>query len=110
MSKPSTDQFKPILIRVMTIAVFMVAALGGVLWIGNDVLWPYPWLLSLANAVISLFGLFVVKSSTIAERGRKKTNTEPWDKVITSMAGILYFVFFLVAGLDHRFGWTAPWP
>ncbi len=109
-SRISSDQIKPILIRIATVAVFMAASLMIVLWIGNDFLWPYPWLLTLVSAIISVIGLVVVKSSTIAERGRKKTNTEAWDKVITSSAGILYFIFFVFAGLDHRFTLTAVWP
>jgi len=104
------DLFIPILIRVTTVAVFMVSALFGVLWIAGDFLWSYPWLLTLASAIISLIGLSVVSKDTIAERGQKKTNTESWDKIITSIAGILYFVFFIFAGLDHRFKLTQSWP
>ena len=39
----------------------------------------------------------------------KKENVEKWDKVLSGLIIIPWIVIYLVAGLDHRFGWTGPY-
>ena len=43
---------------------------------------------------------------TIAERGTAK-GWKNWDKVVSGDWGLMQYIFIpLIAGLDHRFGWT----
>jgi protein-S-isoprenylcysteine O-methyltransferase Ste14 len=46
----------------------------------------------------------------LAERSRfmQHENTKPWDRVLAPLVGIGSGVIPLVAGLDARFGWSAP--
>lgn len=99
-----------ILKRILTVGSFTVMSLILSLWVGNDFMWEGPWILTLSSGMISLIGLKIIPRSTIAERGDRKTNVEPWDRWISSSAGILYFVFFATAGLDHRLGWSSDIP
>ena len=51
----------------------------------------------------------------LAERERtrfgKLPDTKPWDKVLAPLMGIsLSFPLVIVAGLDHRFGWSPIFP
>lgn len=92
--------------RILTVGSFSVISLILALGIAGDFTWEGPWILTLSSALVSLTGLKIIPKATIAERGSTKTNVEAWDRWITSSAGILYFVFFVMAGLDHRFDWS----
>jgi protein-S-isoprenylcysteine O-methyltransferase Ste14 len=49
----------------------------------------------------------------LAERVKfaKSTDTKPWDKILAPLVSIsVSYPLIIVAGLDHRFGWTAPFP
>ncbi len=44
----------------------------------------------------------------IAERGQPKENAKNWDKILSSVTGVVYLATMLVAGLDVRMGWSPP--
>ena len=49
----------------------------------------------------------------MSERSRlgKDQNVKPWDKILAPLMAIgLTFPLFIVAGLDHRFGWSPEFP
>lgn len=49
----------------------------------------------------------------MAERGKfgRKQNVKPWDKVLAPLMAVsISFPLFIVAGLDHRFGWSPSFP
>ena len=49
----------------------------------------------------------------MAERGKlgKGQNVKPWDKILAPLMAIsITFPLFIVAGLDHRFGWSPEFP
>lgn len=76
--------------------------------------WPMAWAY-LALAAVSLFGtlayLLKFDPSLLAERMRVHPGTKVWDRFLVPLiALVLPLAELVVAGLDHRFGWTAPYP
>lgn len=73
--------------------------------------WVWAWvLISLYLIGLSINFTIMLRYSpeTIAERARARA-IKGWDKIISSLGAVMYFVFILlVAGLDARFGWTGP--
>lgn len=69
--------------------------------------WPYAWILILVSVVVIIINAFIFPAELISERGRKKENVEKWDKLISGLMIIPWILIYLVAGLDHRFEWTA---
>lgn len=84
------------------------------LWAGGDAGWGAGWLFSvlyilgvLANVVL----LAVYSPGLIRERGSTPEDYPLWDKLLgagMSLVGTAALV--VVCGLDHRYGWTAPFP
>lgn len=85
---------------------------------GNDWGWWQGWLYS-GSIFIAGIGtrlLAEVKHpGLLVERGKfgKARGVKSWDKILAPLMGVsLSFPLFIVAGLDHRFGWSqefAPW-
>lgn len=96
--------------RVLTVGVFLVASLLLLLGCAGRVTWLAAWLYGALSIGTSLAGLVVVPRDVIAERGRKKDDVEPWDRVITRLVLLPWFAQYIVAGLDQRFGWTPEPP
>ena len=75
--------------------------------------WPWGWALVgvyvlwvAANALI----LIPTSPELLVERASRKRSTESWDVTLLSVIGVATLVKYIVAGLDARFGWTAPLP
>jgi protein-S-isoprenylcysteine O-methyltransferase Ste14 len=73
--------------------------------------WSWAWVyigLYLLAALVT--GAFLLRYSpeTVAERAGAGAGMKDWDKVVGGLFALTYFVILLlVAGLDHRLGWTA---
>ena len=86
------------------------------LTIGWDLAWWQGWLYSVLFLVIGIGSrIFAEKRhpGLMAERGKfgKDQNVKPWDKVLAPLMAIsLSFPLFIVAGLDHHFGWSPEFP
>lgn len=84
--------------------------------IGWDLAWWQGWLYSLLFVVIGIGSrVFAEKRhpGLMAERGKfgKDQNVKRWDKVLAPLMAIsLSFPLFIVAGLDHHFGWSPEFP
>ena len=84
--------------------------------IGWDLAWWQGWLSSLLSVVIGIGSrVFAEKRhpGLMAERGKfgKDQNVKRWDKVLAPLMAIsLSFPLFIVAGLDHHFGWSPEFP
>ncbi len=77
--------------------------------------WAAGWLLiaTLAYAAIGeVIVLRVRNRPLLEERARPLTDPSfaPWDRRLTVIAGGLFTAVLVVAGLDHRLGWTPPLP
>jgi protein-S-isoprenylcysteine O-methyltransferase Ste14 len=86
------------------------------LLIGWDLAWWQGWLYSVLFVVIGIGSRVLAEKrhpGLMAERGKfgKDQNVKPWDKVLAPLMAIsLSFPLFIVAGLDHRFGWSTEFP
>ena len=59
-----------------------------------------------ANALI----LIPRSPELLAERVARRKGTKTWDMVLLSLIGLTTISKHVIAGLDHRFGWTPPMP
>ncbi len=83
---------------------------------GWDLGWWQAWLYS---ALIVIAGIVPrmwaekMHPGLMAERGKlgKDQNVKSWDKVMAPLMAVsVSFPLFIVAGLDHRFGWSPLFP
>lgn len=90
---------------------------GGVLLLcGGDLSWWQAWAFSclLVSVGIAL-GLWAEHRhpGLLAERAQllQALGVKPWDKVLAPMMALsIALAPIVVAGLDHRFGWSSPFP
>jgi len=86
------------------------------LTIGRDLAWWQGWLYSVVFVGIGIGSRVLAEKrhpGLMAERSKfgKDQNVKPWDKVLAPlMAFSLSFPLFIVAGLDHHFGWSPEFP
>ncbi|PLX24173.1 MAG: isoprenylcysteine carboxyl methyltransferase [Marinilabiliales bacterium] len=83
---------------------------------GWDLAWWQAWFFS-ALIVVAGIGprMWVEKRhpGLLAERSKfgKAQNVKRWDKVLAPLMAVsLSFPLFIVAGLDHQFGWSSAFP
>ncbi len=95
-------------------AVTTCLVVGGLLFGSAGTLrWLNGWLFIIAYValVVSLTGFFSKSPELIKERVTAAKKAKPWDKVLFAMlAAVLPLVYVVLAGLDQRYGWTAPFP
>ncbi len=99
--------------RMLQVAL-LVAFMAAVLFLSSGLLnWIGAWAFIGLNLLGVLFNsLFLLRFNpeTVAERARAE-GVKEWDKVVSTLwAAAYYLLLLLVAGLDVRFGWTAPLP
>ncbi len=89
----------------------MVAIYALLLFISAGTLrWWNAWVyLGLFTFSILTAGLYVAREhpGIINERGRSSEKTKPFDKLFGLITIPLTLSAYVVAGLDHRFGWSA---
>ena len=83
---------------------------------GRDLGWWQGWLYSVLFLVIGIGSRVLAEKKhpgLMAERIKfgKDQNAKPWDKLLAPLMGLsLSFPLFIVAGLDHHFGWSPEFP
>lgn len=83
---------------------------------GGDLGWWQAWLYSLLVLGIGIGGRIRAEQrhpGLTAERQDAEIiqSAKPWDKVLAPLMAVsIGFPMVLVAGLDHRFGWSAEFP
>lgn len=76
--------------------------------------WMQAWvffILYMLTVIISRVVVFFVHPELLAERAAaaEKENVKSWDKPLVFFMGLVFpSIGLLVAGLDRRFGWSAP--
>lgn len=86
------------------------------LLIGWDLAWWQGWLYSVLFLAIGIGSRVLAEKrhpGLMVERGKfgKDQNVKPWDKVLAPLMAIsVSFPLFIVAGLDHHFGWSPAFP
>ncbi|UPT78594.1 isoprenylcysteine carboxylmethyltransferase family protein [Sulfurovum sp. XGS-02] len=79
---------------------------------GGDPSWWQAWIFGVLLFVAGTGGRFLAEKrhpGILVERAdsEKTMNAKPWDKVLSPLMAIsLTFPLVIVAGLDHRYGWT----
>ena len=91
------------------------AALAALLFAtAGTVAWPAAWAyLATITAVMIVYGVILVRvqPELIEERRNPPADAKKWDKPFVVIVGMVGPVaLLLLAGLDHRFRWSAPTP
>ncbi len=82
----------------------------------GEVGWCQAWIFSALIFAAGIGGRMLAERrhpGLLAERSRSldSSDVKPWDKVLSPLMGIsLSFPLCIVAGLDHRFGWSPVFP
>lgn len=82
-------------------------------WSAGTIRWWPGWaLVALDSAWIIATGTVVLRNhpDLLAERLGPRQGAKRWDTVLMSGHGLLQIAVLIVAGLDHRYGWTAALP
>ncbi len=99
--------------RLVRIYILIPILLFACAW---DLRWWQAWAYSLLILLAGIAGHVLAERrhpGLLAERldVTKALGVKPWDKVLALLMGIgTTFVLVLVAGLDHRFGWSPTFP
>ena len=75
--------------------------------------WLWGWVMVVVISLVLLAHpllLIPTNPDLLAERqkGTLATGVKGWDKMITTLSGAAMFLVWIVAGLDYRWGWSAP--
>lgn len=121
MESNSNDQSavqrpKPLTWIRLTAAYLLIPLL--LLLCGWDIGWWQAWVYSLLIVVAGIGGRMWAERrhpGLLAERDRTMFENgaavKPWDKVLAPLMGVsLTYPLVIVAGLDHRFGWSPAFP
>jgi len=78
-------------------------------WSAGDLAWCAAWaLIGVTSLWILATGIVILRRcpELLAERLGPRRGAKRWDTAIMSVKAILQVAVFVVAGLDHRYGWT----
>jgi len=90
-----------VVILLVMVGIYFLAA-GRI-----TLLWGWVYLgVALISLVIGGFYVLRLNPQAINERGRPAENQKAWDKTFVKLYTPLYFLVYIVAGLDARFGWS----
>jgi len=117
MGDPSTDPPDEVsaVEWLAIVAAYLVVPLV-LLVLGRDPGWWQAWVFSLLVQVAGVGGRAWAERrhpGLQADRMRfgRGQQVEPWDRVLAPlMAFSVLYLLVIVAGLDHRHGWTTPFP
>ena len=111
--EPAQTSVATALTRVVIVYVALLAALWGPAW---DLQWWQAWVYSLVFLAAGIGGHVWAERrhpGLLAERQNlaKLQDAKPWDRILAPLTAIsISLPLFVVAGLDHRHGWTPPTP
>jgi len=102
-------------LRLIAIYLFIPLIL---LVCGGDLRWWQAWLFSLLIVATGLGGRIWAERlhpGLLAERERTRSleasDVKAWDKILAPLMALSHSLpMVIVAGLDHRFGWSPPFP
>jgi protein-S-isoprenylcysteine O-methyltransferase Ste14 len=91
-------------LAVMAAALFLSA--GQLAW------WPAWACLAVMLSWTVATGVVILRLNPrlLAERLGPRRGAKPWDLAIMSILGLTQLARYIVAGLDHRYGWTGGLP
>ena len=91
-------------LAIMGIALFWSA--GQITW------WPGWAALAVIAGWSAATAIVILRfnPSLLAERLGPRKGSKPWDTAILGVLGISQLARYVIAGLDHRYGWTGSFP
>lgn len=78
-------------------------------WSAGDICWLPAWaLIGVTTVWIAATAIVIIRHhpDLLAERLGPRKGGKRWDTVIMAFKGILQVAVLIVAGLDHRYGWS----
>ena len=91
-----------------------IATVAGVLFgMSGDLGWWNAWaMVALTTGWVlgTAFVVIYVHPGLLKERLRPGAGAASWDTKLMTAYGLLQIAMLVVSGLDHRLGWTAPFP
>ena len=94
--------------------IFVVFLMGALMFISAGRLdWIWAWIyLAFYSVLVVINGVSLLRKNPelVAERAGGKEDTKDWDRRITRITASFWFLQFIIAGLDIRFGWTGGLP
>jgi len=94
--------------------IFIVFLMGALMFISAGRLdWIWAWIyLAFYIVLVIINGMSLLRKNPelVAERAGGKEDTKEWDRRITRITAPFWFLQFIIAGLDIRFGWTGGLP
>jgi len=99
MKKNIIRRFAHVIVSFIITGILLFLSAGTIHWL-------WAWLFLGICLLVLVFNFFVMPRDLIEERGKVKKDTKHWDKVLTSLAIIPFFLIYACCGLDYRFGWT----
>jgi len=112
----AVEKPKPLTWLRVTVAYLLIPLL--LLLCGGDVDWWEAWVFSLLIVGTGLVGRIWAEQrhpGLMTERERALSedtaDVKPWDRVLAPLMAVsLSYLLAIVAGLDHRFGWSPDFP
>lgn len=102
----------------MILRIALMALFGPIILFlsAGDLDWTMGWVFAAFTFAFTLFSRLQIlhkNPDLIAERAGalRRDNVEPWDRIMVPLLGIaLPTATVVLAGLDHRFGWSPEFP
>ena len=68
--------------------------------------WLWVWIYLLIYPVYTVINSVLLPGDLLAERGRSKQDLKTWDTTLSKIGILPGIAIPLIAGLDHRWGWS----
>jgi len=108
---PTTEPPSPVLGYLMNAVIFRALMLAMTLWAAGNWTWGWAWLETAIFVVFDALSIFLVEPSLLVERKRRSADQKAWDKPLVGLAvALLPILIQILAGLEHRHGWSAGVP
>jgi protein-S-isoprenylcysteine O-methyltransferase Ste14 len=102
-----------VIIAALRLAATMVVYAVVLFGCAGTAAWPAAWVyLAVMTVIMAAYSVVLWKvPDLVAERSKPPKDAKAWDKPLVAVIGVVGpFALVLVAGLDHRYGWSAAMP
>jgi protein-S-isoprenylcysteine O-methyltransferase Ste14 len=92
-------------------SIIFIAIMGLFIFVPAGTLdWPMAWVLMGIYVLVFSAVILLVSEGLHEERSKRHADSKPWDRILVTILFLMGFVVLVIAGLDHRFGWTGELP
>lgn len=111
MTDAKTERVSPTILVRYAVRETMGAVMAAValFWAAGTVAWLMGWVvigIYIAWVAGMAAVMLILEPELIAERLGPRRGSKDWDFVILAVLGLANLARLIVAGLDHRYGWT----